>query len=119
MVCAFATPTSTPLPGCAASAHNRPPCATADREGHVIRTRLPGKLSRRRWIAGCVRRAVQKSSSTYIRWLLATVGALLAASAYGQKVTTDSNPSAPFASYKTYGWTDGTPAPNPLAEQRI
>jgi len=38
---------------------------------------------------------------------------------YAQKVTTDSDPSAHFASYKTYAWTAGTPSPNPLGEQRI
>src|SRR4051812_17429335 len=36
-----------------------------------------------------------------------------------QKVTTDSDPKAPFASYRTYAWTAGTPASNPLAEARI
>ena len=44
---------------------------------------------------------------------------LLAAAVYAQKVTTDSNPSAPFGSYGRYAWTDGTPAPNPLVEQHI
>lgn len=62
---------------------------------------------------------VRKNISTQVRWLLAIACALLAATAYAQKVTTDSNRSAPFGSYKTYAWTDGTPAPNPLAEQRI
>jgi len=80
---------------------------------------LPGKSARGRWIAGCARRAVHKNISTHIRWLLAIAGALLAATAYAHKVTTDANRSAPFGSYKTYGWTDGTPAPTPLAEQRI
>ena len=44
---------------------------------------------------------------------------LLAAAVYAQKVTTDSNRSAPFGSYGRYAWTVGTPAPNPLVEQRI
>ena len=44
---------------------------------------------------------------------------LLAAAVSAQKVTTDSTPSAPFGSYGRYAWTDGTPAPNPLVEQRI
>ena len=44
---------------------------------------------------------------------------LLAAAVYAQKVTMDSNPSAPFGSYGRYAWTDGTPAPDPLVEQRI
>jgi len=36
-----------------------------------------------------------------------------------QKVKVDSNPSAPFASYKTYAWVTGTTAPNPLNDQRL
>ncbi len=44
---------------------------------------------------------------------------LATAVASAQKVTTDSDPAAPFASYKTYMWTAGTPSPNPLGEQRI
>src|SRR6476646_909561 len=81
--------------------------------------RIPAKSSRRRWIAGCARRAVRKNISTRVRWMLAIGWALLAATAYAEKVTVDANPSAPFGSYKTYGWTNGTPAPNPLAEQGI
>jgi len=52
-------------------------------------------------------------------WL--AVVSLLIAPAVGlaQKVTTDSDPKAPFASYRTYAWTAGTPASNPLAEARI
>src|SRR4051812_24973824 len=41
------------------------------------------------------------------------------AGAYAQKVTVDSDPAAAFASYKTYAWTAGTPAPNPLNEDRL
>jgi len=44
---------------------------------------------------------------------------LLAAAVYAQKVTTDSNPSAPFGSYGRFAWADGTPAPNPVVEQRV
>src|SRR5262249_32167885 len=44
--------------------------------------------------------------------------AMTAAVTYAQK-TTDSDPSAPFGTYKTYAWTEGTPSPNPLGEQRI
>ena len=48
------------------------------------------------------------------------VGTLLAGSpALAQKVVVDSNPAAAFAGYRTYTWTAGTPAANPLAEQRI
>jgi len=38
---------------------------------------------------------------------------------YAQKVSVDSDPGAPFDSYKTYAWVDGTPAPNPLNEERL
>ncbi len=38
---------------------------------------------------------------------------------YAQKVNVDSDPAAPFATYKTYAWADGTPAPDPLNEERI
>jgi uncharacterized protein DUF4136 len=38
---------------------------------------------------------------------------------YAQKVNVDSDPAAPFATYKTYAWVQGTPAPNPLNEDRL
>ena len=38
---------------------------------------------------------------------------------YAQKVTVDSDPAAPFATYRTYAWVAGTAAPNPLSEQRL
>lgn len=38
---------------------------------------------------------------------------------YAQKVSVDSDPAAPFATYKTYAWVEGTPAPNPLNEDRL
>ena len=41
------------------------------------------------------------------------------AAAYAQKVNVDSDPAAPFATYKTYAWTAGTPAPNALSDQRL
>lgn len=44
---------------------------------------------------------------------------LTAAVVHAQKVSVDSDPAAPFASYRTYAWADGTPAPNPLNEDRI
>lgn len=55
------------------------------------------------------------------RMLSASVLVLMVtvATASAQKVTTDSDPAAPFASYKTYAWATGTPSPNPLGEQRI
>jgi uncharacterized protein DUF4136 len=44
---------------------------------------------------------------------------LMATVAYAQKVTTDSAPGAPFAGYRTYAWTPGTPSPVSLTEQAI
>jgi hypothetical protein len=51
--------------------------------------------------------------------MLATALLLLPMRAAAQKVTTDNDGKAPFASYKTYGWGTGTPATNPFGEQRI
>ena len=45
--------------------------------------------------------------------------AMMSAVLFAQKVSVDSDPAAPFASYKTYAWVDGTPAPNPLNEDRL
>ena len=39
--------------------------------------------------------------------------------AYAQKVSVDSDPAAPFATYKTYAWREGTPAPDPFAQERL
>jgi len=44
---------------------------------------------------------------------------MTAAVVYAQKVSVDSDPAAPFATYKTYAWVQGTPAPNPLNEDRL
>jgi hypothetical protein len=38
---------------------------------------------------------------------------------YGQKVNVDYDRAAPFATYKTYAWVNGTPAPDPFNEQRL
>jgi len=38
---------------------------------------------------------------------------------YAQKVSVDSDPAAAFASFRTYAWTDGTPASHSLNEERI
>jgi hypothetical protein len=40
-------------------------------------------------------------------------------SAWGQKVNVDFDKEADFASFKTYTWAKGTPAKNPLMDQRI
>ncbi len=44
---------------------------------------------------------------------------LAAACSYGQKVSVDFDKTANFASFKTYAWTTGTPAVNPLMHKRI
>src|SRR5262249_32097735 len=61
----------------------------------------------------------QQGESMKFRMFACLALAMTAAVAYAQKVTTDSDPSAPFATYKSYAWTEGTPSPNPLGEQRI
>src|SRR4051812_2130916 len=53
------------------------------------------------------------------RLLVALVLMLTSAVAYAQKVSVDSDPAAPFATYKSYAWVEGTPAPNPLNEDRL
>ena len=44
---------------------------------------------------------------------------LMAANAFGQKVTTDSAPNVDWSKYHTYSWGEGTPAQDPLTAQRI
>jgi hypothetical protein len=44
---------------------------------------------------------------------------LISATAYAQKVSVDYDKKADFSSYKTYSWSQGTPATNPLSHQRI
>jgi hypothetical protein len=44
---------------------------------------------------------------------------LLPAFALAQDVNTDSDPKAPFATFKTYAWVKGEAAANPLNETRI
>jgi hypothetical protein len=44
---------------------------------------------------------------------------LTTAVVFAQKVNVDSDPAASFATYKTYAWVDGTPAPDQLNEQRL
>ena len=54
---------------------------------------------------------------TRIASVLALV--LMGAVAYAQTVNTNFDPSAPFAMYRTYTWTSGTPAPDPFIQDRI
>ena len=64
--------------------------------------------------AGLVVSAAWRSS------IVAVIGLLMtAAIVYAQKVNVDSNPAAPWATYKTYAWVNGTPAQDPLNEQRL
>jgi hypothetical protein len=52
--------------------------------------------------------------------IVAIIGlAISAAVVYAQKVNVDSNPAAPWASYKTYAWTNGISAPDQLNDQRL
>jgi hypothetical protein len=44
---------------------------------------------------------------------------MITAVVYAQKVNVDSDPAAPFATYKTYSWVAGTAAPDQLNEQRL
>jgi hypothetical protein len=55
------------------------------------------------------------------RWtsIVALIGLMTTGVIFAQNVKVDSNPSAPFASYKTYTWVTGTTAPNPLNDQRL
>lgn len=55
---------------------------------------------------------------TSIFSLLAVV-LLLTVPVRAQKVTTDHDQTADFSRYHTYAWAKGTPAPNPLTDQRI
>jgi hypothetical protein len=47
------------------------------------------------------------------------VGLMTTAVIVAQKVKVDSNPSAPFATYKTYSWAPGTSGLESLTEQRL
>jgi hypothetical protein len=54
-----------------------------------------------------------------LRLLLGLTIVLMAANAFGQKVTTDSAPNVEWSKYHTYAWAEGTPAQDPLLAQRI
>lgn len=51
--------------------------------------------------------------------IVALIGLMTTAVLFAQHVNVDSNPAAPFATYKTYAWAPGTPAPDPLNNQRL
>lgn len=52
-------------------------------------------------------------------YLVLLLTCLISATAYAQKVSVDYDKQANFSSYKTYSWSEGTPAKNPLGHQRI
>jgi hypothetical protein len=52
-------------------------------------------------------------------WIVVVALLVAPAPAFTQKVDVDSDRTAAFARYRTYAWTAGTPAANPLAENRI
>jgi Domain of unknown function (DUF4136) len=54
-----------------------------------------------------------------VRMLSVLALLLLATSAFGQKVTTDSVPGVNWSSFHTYSWGEGTPAQDPIMAQRI
>ena len=54
-----------------------------------------------------------------VRTVLGMVFLLTAVNAFGQKVSTDSAPNVDWSKYKTYAWSEGTPAQDPLNAQRI
>jgi hypothetical protein len=51
--------------------------------------------------------------------LIAVLAQLLALTTFAQKILIDSDKSANFSKFKTYAWKAGTPAPNPLMNDRI
>lgn len=51
--------------------------------------------------------------------IVALIGLITPAVIVAQKVNVDSNPSAPFATYKTYAWAPGTSGAESLTEQRL
>ena len=51
--------------------------------------------------------------------LLLVVIFLISVATQAQKLDIDLDKKVDFSSYKTYSWGKGTPAPNPLTDQRI
>jgi hypothetical protein len=56
---------------------------------------------------------------SFVGLVLLLLTASNALNAWGQKVSVDFDREANFTAYKTYGWAQGTPAQNPLMDQRI
>jgi Domain of unknown function (DUF4136) len=52
-------------------------------------------------------------------WIVVVALLVAPAPAFTQNANVDSDRTAAFARYRTYAWTAGTPAANPLAENRI
>jgi len=53
------------------------------------------------------------------RWIAVVAVLIAPVTLVAQKVIVDSDPSGQFGSYRTYGWTTGQPASNPISENRI
>jgi hypothetical protein len=66
-----------------------------------------------------VTRGARTQGDSMRNWLAVVALLVAPAALMAQKVIIDSDPAGQFASYKTYGWTRGTPADNPLSERRI
>jgi hypothetical protein len=59
-------------------------------------------------------------SATWRLSIVAVTGLVMtAAVVHAQKVNVDSNPAAPWTTYKTYAWVNGIPAPDQLNDQRL
>ena len=52
-------------------------------------------------------------------FLLVAIVILMPITAVAQKVSTDFDKATNFAGFKTYAWREGTPAKNPLVDQRL
>ena len=61
----------------------------------------------------------EEKAMKLFRLLLVLSFVVLAANAFGQKVTTDSVPGTDWSSYKTYSWGEGTPPQDPILAQKI
>ena len=61
----------------------------------------------------------EKIKSRVPFFVLVAIVFMSATSAVGQKVTTQFDPGGNFSAYRTYAWAKGTPAKNPLINQKI
>jgi hypothetical protein len=59
------------------------------------------------------------NSRNILRFIPLLFALIFAGTVQAQKVNTDYDKAANFSSYHTYAWTKGTPAPNPLMDERV